>query len=166
MKPRIWTSALALAATVLGLSTAVHAHPWEGPGFAQGDMRMAQKSGAPHLEQMAKKLGLSSAQQSQLQALHDKQQAAMQSQREQNQKLQAERSAAWASPTLDAARLESLRQQELQQWDAMGKLRLEHQLAVAKILTPAQRQQMATWQQTRQHRRADKRADAHKSQHH
>lgn len=149
MKARIWTSALALAATILGLSTTVQAQPWMGQGSEHHGMRMTQKAGSPHLEQMAKKLGLSTEQQEQLKTLHEKQQAAMQSQRQQNQKLQEERSAAWAAPTLDAARLESLRQQEVQQFETMSRLRLEHQLAVAKILTPAQRQQMADWQKKR-----------------
>lgn len=149
MKTRIWTSALAVAATVLGLSTAAQAQPWMGQGQEHDGMHMAQKAGAPHVEHMAKKLGLNTEQQNQLKALHEKQRAAMQSQRKQNQKLQEERSAAWAAPTLDAARLESLRQEEVQQFEAMSKLRLEHQLAVAKILTPAQRQQMAQWRKDR-----------------
>lgn len=167
MKTRIWTSALAVAATVLGLNTAVQAQPWMGQGQDHGNMRMAQKAGAPHLEQMAKKLGLSAEQQAQLKALHEKQQAAMKTQHEESQKLQAERSAAWAAPTLDSARLESLRQQEVKQFEAMSKLRLEHQLAVAKILTSAQRLQMADWQkerQDRQHERHEQRAQDRKNQ--
>lgn len=171
MKARIWTSALAVAATLLGLSTSVQAQPWMGQ--EHDGMHMTRKAGAPHLEQMAKKLGLNTEQQNQLKALHEKQQAAMQNQRKQNQKLQEERSAAWAAPTLDAARLESLRQQEVLQFEAMSKLRLEHQLAVAKILTPAQRQQMAAWrkerlsqQHERQHERQEQRQKNHQDKHH
>jgi Spy/CpxP family protein refolding chaperone len=165
MKPRIWTSTLALAATVLGLSAAVQAQPWMGQNPAHNDMRMMHPTGAAgHWEQMAKKLGLSSEQEGQIKALHEKQQAAMKAQREQSQQLQAERSAAWAAPTLDAARLESLRQQEVKQFEAMSKLRLEQQLALAKILTPAQRQQMAEKHKARQERRQDARK-SHRAEH-
>jgi Spy/CpxP family protein refolding chaperone len=149
MKTRIWTSVLAIAATVLGLSATAQAQPWMEQNAGHSDMPMAHKSGDPHLAQMAKKLGLSAEQQKQIQALHAGQQDAMRSQREQSKKLQAARSAAWAAATLDAARLEDLRQQEIKQFDAMSKLRLEHQLALAKILTPTQRQQMADWQKAR-----------------
>ena len=99
MKPRIWTSTLALAATVLGLSAAVQAQPWMGQNPAHNDMRMMHPTGAAgHWEQMAKKLGLSSKQEGQIKALHEKQQAAMKAQREQSQQLQAERSAASITP--------------------------------------------------------------------
>ena len=125
---------------------------------------MQQKQGSPHLDRMAKKLNLTAEQQSQLKALHEKQQAAIKAQRAQTLQLQAERSAAWAAPTLDSARLESLRQQEVKQFEAMSKLRLEHQFALAKILSPEQRQKMANWQKERRAHRQEQRKKKHDDQ--
>jgi len=141
MKVRIWTSTLALAAALLGIPALVQACPDMGGGARDG-------AAMPHMEKMAQKIGLSAAQQAQMKALHDQHRAAMQENREQSKKLQAERSAAWAAPTLDAARLENLRVQEVKLFDAMSRQRLEHQLAVAIILSPEQRQAMQNWQQS------------------
>ena len=162
MKNRFWTSSLAIFATILGLSTAVQAYPWMEHHANHGSMQ--QKQGSPHLDRMAKKLNLSAEQQSQLKALHEKQQAAIKAQRAQTLQLQAERSAAWAAPTLDSARLESLRQQEVKQFEAMSKLRLEHQFALAKILSPEQRQKMANWQKERRTHRQEQRKKKHGDQ--
>ena len=162
MKNRFWTSSLAIFATILGLSTAVQAYPWMEHHADHGSMQ--QKQGSPHLDRMAKKLNLTAEQQSQLKALHEKQQAAIKAQRAQTLQLQAERSAAWAAPTLDSARLESLRQQEVKQFEAMSKLRLEHQFALAKILSPEQRQKMANWQKERRAHRQEQRKKNHDDQ--
>ena len=162
MKNRFWTSSLAIFATILGLSTAVQAYPWMEHHADHGSMQ--QKQGSPHLDRMAKKLNLSAEQQSQLKALHEKQQATIKAQRAQTLQLQAERSAAWAAPTLDSARLESLRQQEVKQFEAMSKLRLEHQFALAKILSPEQRQKMANWQKERRAHRQEQRKKKHDDQ--
>ena len=162
MKNRFWTSSLAIFATILGLSTAVQAYPWMEHHADHGSMQ--QKQGSPHLDRMAKKLNLSAEQQSQLKALHEKQQAAINAQRAQTLQLQAERSAAWAAPTLDSARLESLRQQEVKQFEAMSKLRLAHQFALAKILSPEQRQKMANWQKERRAHRQEQRKKKHDDQ--
>ena len=162
MKNRFWTSSLAIFATILGLSTAVQAYPWMEHHANHGSMQ--QKQGSPHLDRMAKKLNLSAEQQSQLKALHEKQQAAIKAQRAQTLQLQAERSAAWAAPTLDSARLESLRQQEVKQFEAMSKLRLEHQFALAKILSPEQRQKMTNWQKERRAHRQEQRKKKHDDQ--
>ena len=162
MKNRFWTSSLAIFATILGLSTAVQAYPWMEHHANHGSMQ--QKQGSPHLDRMAKKLHLTAEQQSQLKALHAKQQAAIKAQRAQTLQLQAERSAAWAAPTLDSARLESLRQQEVKQFEAMSKLRLEHQFALAKILSPEQRQKMANWQKERRAHRQEQRKKKHDDQ--
>ena len=102
----------------------------------------------PHMKRMAQKMGLDATQQAQMNALHEQQRTAMQEHREQSKKLQAERSAAWAAPTLDAARLESLRVQEVKLFETMSRQHLEHQLAMAKILSPEQRQAMQNWQQS------------------
>ncbi len=162
MKNRFWTSSLAIFATILGLSTAVQAYPWMEHHANHGSMQ--QKQGSPHLDRMAKKLNLTAEQQSQLKALHEKQQAAIKAQHAQTLQLQAERSAAWAAPTLDSARLESLRQQEIKQFEAMSKLRLEHQFALAKILSPEQRQKMANWQKERRAHRQEQRKKKHDDQ--
>ena len=154
MKVRAWTSVLALGAALLGApvmaQSAAQAPAHEPPqAWAEhGHMGVAAPHGA-RMEKMAEKLGLSAEQKKQLQALHEQEKAGMQAQREQRQKLQAERSAAWAAPTLDAARLENLRVQEVKMFDAMSRQRLEQQLAMAKILTPEQRQKMAEWKKQR-----------------
>ena len=149
MLVRVWTSSLALAAALLGFSAIAQAHP---------DMSsMAGRAeSVPHIQKMAQRIGLSAGQQEQLQVLHDKRKMAMQAQREQSKKLQQERSAAWAANTLDAARLESLRLQEVKLFDTTSRERLEHRLAVAKVLTPEQRQKMQSWESGRR---------AHQGQH-
>lgn len=147
MKARIWTSSMALAAALLGFTVVAQAHP----GMMEHEVHEGRTM--PHMQQMAQKMGLSAEQQKQLQALHDKQQTAMQANREQSKKLREERSAAWSAPTLDAARLENLRLQEVKLFDAMSRQRLEHRLAVANILTPEQRQKMASWKKDRHERK-------------
>lgn len=157
MKVRNWTSAMALGAALLGFTAFAQAHGDMGHGSMGGE------SGPRHIEKMAQKIGLTAAQQEQLKALNEKQRAAAKANREERKKLQAERSAAWTAPTLDAARLESLRQQEVKLFDAISRQRLEHQLAVAKILTPEQRQKMAQWRMKRHDRKDD---DDHDDGHH
>lgn len=102
-----------------------------------------------HWNKMSKKLALTPAQQEQMKTLHQSQRQAMQSQMEQRKKLRQDQRAAMQAPVLDAAKLEDLRQQELRLHDQTSKQRLEHQLAVAKILTPEQRQKMTAQMQAR-----------------
>ena len=102
-----------------------------------------------HWNKMSKQLALTPAQQEQMKTLHQSQRQAMQSQMEQRKKLHQDQRAAMQAPALDAAKLEDLRQQELRLHDQTSKQRLEHQLAVAKILTPEQRQKMTTQMQAR-----------------
>ena len=129
------------------LATALAAGAAQAESWKHGDKDTARAE--QHWNKMTKKLALTPAQQEQMKTLHQSQRQAMQSQMEQRKKLRQDQRAAMQAPVLDAAKLEDLRQQELRLHDQASKQRLEHQLAVAKILTPEQRQKMTAQMQVR-----------------
>ena len=129
------------------LATALAAGAAQAESWKHGDKDTARAE--QHWNKMTKKLALTPAQQEQMKTLHQSQRQAMQSQMEQRKKLRQDQRAAVQAPVLDAAKLEDLRQQELRLHDQASKQRLEHQLAVAKVLTPEQRQKMYAQMQAR-----------------
>ena len=129
------------------LATALAAGAAQAESWKHGDKDTARAE--QHWNKMTKKLALTPAQQEQMKTLHQSQRQAMQSQMEQRKKLRQDQRAAMQAPVLDAAKLEDLRQQELRLHDQASKQRLEHQLAVAKVLTPEQRQKMHAQMQAR-----------------
>lgn len=130
-----------LLSSVLAVGLA-QAAPW---GHDDKDGARAEQ----HWNKMSKSLALTPAQQEQMKTLRQKQRQAMQSMMEQRKKLHQEQIAAMQAPTPDRVKLENLRQQELRLHDQASKQRLEHQLAMAQILTPEQRKKMAEKMQAR-----------------
>lgn len=136
MKTKRTLKTLALTLGLAGLMAAAHAAPGGKMG-AHGE-----HNGQAHFERMAKELNLSAEQQTQMKALHEQRMASMKARGEGQKKARDEARQAWAATPPDAAKLEALRQAQVRDFDARSKADLAHRLAVAKILTPEQRQKM------------------------
>lgn len=109
---------------------------------AAPDDKHADKKSGDRFERMAKHLELTAEQKAQLQPLHEQRRAAMQERRRNMQELHKNMQSAWTADAVDEQKLETLRQEQVRQFDADSKAQLQHRLAVAKVLTPAQRQKM------------------------
>jgi len=124
-------------------------------GWAQAQPMMGGDHGGAAMQRMATELGLSADQQAQCKALHEREHAAMKANMAQHKAWAEKEHAAWAAPQLDEKQLETLRQEEVQWFDAMSKQRLAHDLAMAKILTPEQRAKMQSLKAEHMHHHGD-----------
>ena len=106
-----------------------------GPGMAMGEPR-----------QMGRMLNLVNATPEQRKQIHDIMLAArkdLQTQREAGRKLHEQQRALFAAPTVDAAAVESLRQQMVAQHDQASKRMTQALLDASHVLTPEQRKTLA-----------------------
>jgi Spy/CpxP family protein refolding chaperone len=82
-------------------------------------------------------------QRAQLQQIFSAARADLKAQHEQGRALREQARALWTQPTVDARQAETLRQQLQAQQDEASKRRMQAMLEASRVLTPAQRQQLA-----------------------
>jgi protein CpxP len=114
------------------------------PGGVQGGPGAAMFAGGPrHLERMLDSVQATPEQRVQLQQIFGAARADLKAQHEQGRALREQVRALWVQPTVDARAAEGLRQQLQAQHDAASKRGMQAMLEASRVLTPAQRQQLA-----------------------
>jgi periplasmic protein CpxP/Spy len=141
---------LALAA---GIGTAAFAHsgPWERGGIGMHHGRAGNR--------MLDLAGATPEQRTQIEQIMQSARADMKPLRASGQTLRQQTRALLAQPTIDANAAEALRQQELALHDQVSKRLLQALIAAANVLTPEQRQTLATQIAERQDLMARHRAE-------
>ena len=122
-----------LAVGVLSMSVA-RAHGFGGPGH--GDMAAHMQGRIDHLLTAA---GATDAQKAQVKAVWDGTRPQLQPLHKQHADLRRQIGQALAAPTIDAARIEQLRQQSVATMDKISALTTKAMVASAQVLTPDQR---------------------------
>ena len=153
-----------LAASLLGLavSTAAFAAP-------HGHDMMAGGWGGGHfMQRMLDRVNATPEQRAQIKAITDAAATERKAQFQANRGLHEQMMALFTQPAIDANAAEALRQQQMAQFDAASKRRLQTMLQVANVLTPEQRQQIAQEMAQRRdmrqrHQREQRALDAPKS---
>jgi Spy/CpxP family protein refolding chaperone len=146
----------ALAWTVAATTAVAAASAWAcpGPGGDAGAWpRMGPIGAIAHadgaqlelwLQRFGERLQLQPAQRDQIRRLVQSAAADLKPLREQGQQLRDERQRLWRQATLDEAAIAALRQREMA-WHAQWRERVDQvMLDIARVLTPEQRQQLAT----------------------
>lgn len=95
------------------------------------------------MTRMLDRVNATPEQRTQIQQIMQKQAGEMRGQREAGRALRQQVMAQFAQPTVDAAAVEALRQQQLAMHDAASKRMTAAMLEVSRVLTPEQRKQMA-----------------------
>ncbi|HEX6017072.1 MAG TPA: Spy/CpxP family protein refolding chaperone [Burkholderiaceae bacterium] len=156
VKPRSLTpmrgARLLALACVVALSGAymsvAHAQPAMGP--AAGPMMFGHgPHGGRGLERMLDGINASADQRSRIHDIVKAAQADLRNQREASRGLRERAMTLFAQPTVDANAVEALRQQMLQQHDAMSRRWTQAMLDAAAVLTPEQRKQLVERMQQR-----------------
>ncbi len=106
-----------------------------GMGLPLGHPRMA--------ERLLDSVAATPEQRTQIRSLLEAARTDLQAQREAGRTLREQQRALFTQPTVDARAAETLRQQMLAQHDAGSKRMTQLMLDVSRVLTPAQRQQLA-----------------------
>jgi Spy/CpxP family protein refolding chaperone len=109
--------------------------PHGGMGLPLGHPRMA--------ERLLDSVDATPEQRTQIRNLLEAARGDLQAQREAGRSLHQQQMALFAQPTVDARAAEALRQQMLAQHDTASKRMTQLMLDVSRVLTPAQRQQLA-----------------------
>lgn len=129
----------------------MHGHHAMGADAGIGMMGMPGRQ----MERMLDKIGATPEQRTQLRQIHESARADMRQQREQAAPLREQARALWTQPTVDARAAEALRQQMQAQRELASKRQLQAMLDASRVLTPAQRQQMAEMAQARAAKRQE-----------
>ncbi|HEX6362599.1 MAG TPA: Spy/CpxP family protein refolding chaperone [Albitalea sp.] len=139
------------AGMVLAISASVALSAWAhqgGPGGRHGGMAMdgpamfMGKAGGRGLERMLEGVNATDAQRAQIRQITQQAAEDMKAEREQHRALRQRMLEAFTAPTVDAATVESLRQQMLAQHDTRSRRMLQAMLDVSRVLTPEQRAQI------------------------
>jgi Spy/CpxP family protein refolding chaperone len=118
-----------------GAGGEMHGGMGGGMGLPLGHPRMAQR--------LLDSVNATPEQRTQVSSLLEAARTDLQAQREAGRTLREQQRALFAQPTVDARAAETLRQQMLAQHDAGSKRMTQLMLDVSRVLTPAQRQQLA-----------------------
>jgi periplasmic protein CpxP/Spy len=97
------------------------------------------------LTRMLDRVNATPEQRTQIQQVMQTQANQMRAQREAGRALRQQSMVLFAQPTVDAAAVEALRQQQLAMHDAASKRMTTAMLEISRILTPEQRKQMADY---------------------
>ena len=108
------------------------------------------------IDHMLDGVGATDAQRSQIKQIASAAAGDMKTQMEAGRGLRERGMQIFAAPTVDAAAAEQLRQQMLQQHDAMSKRTTQAMLDVARVLTPEQRAKLGERMKDRQSRMAER----------
>lgn len=133
-----------------------HRHgPWAAAAGPMGGMMgspMAAMMGGRRGERMLETAGVSVEQRAQIRQLVEAARADGQARRDDARKLHEQLRQLFTQPTVDANAAEALRQQQLAQFDAASKRRLQLMLDLSRVLTPEQRSKLAALAQQRHER--------------
>jgi len=121
---------------------------------AQGGAAMLPLQGRG-LERMLDRLEASAEQRTQIQAIAQAVRADLEAGREAGQALRAQMADLFAQPSIDAAAVETVRQQMMARHDQASQRMTQAMLEIGQVLTPAQRSQLAEWRQARAERMAE-----------
>ncbi|MEK8033415.1 Spy/CpxP family protein refolding chaperone [Ideonella sp. DXS29W] len=169
--PRAWryvAAGLALSAvaafSLVNLASA-HARPdgappagmHQGPGFGMPGMGLPMAG--PMMDRMLDEIQATPAQREQLRQLAESARADLKTPMEAARADHEKMAELFAQPTVDAAAVESLRKKMLARHDQVSKRMNVAMLDAAKVLTPEQRQQMASLAKQHAERMADRRAE-------
>jgi periplasmic protein CpxP/Spy len=128
------------------------------PGPHMGGSGMA---GGPPIEHLLESVDASDAQRSQIKQIMKSAREDLKPQHEALQRLRNEGQALLAAPSIDAAAVESLRQQAQIQHEAVSKRMSQALVAAANVLTPEQRAKLAERMAKRKARMAEHRQERH-----
>ncbi|MED5621171.1 Spy/CpxP family protein refolding chaperone [Ideonella sp. BN130291] len=140
---------LLLAALILAVigTFALTAYAQDGPrhgGHGGGHgMFMGPGVMGPHLDRMLDSVKATDAQRSQIKQIAQAAANDLKAQRESGKALHEQGMALFTQPTVDANAAEALRQQMMARHDQASKRMLQAMLDISRVLTPAQRQQLA-----------------------
>lgn len=136
--------ALVMSAAALVLTLGALQPAQAMPGAVHDGPGAAIWGGSPRqLERLLDSVQATPEQRAQLQQIYGAARVDLKAQREQGRALREQARALWTQPTVDARAAETLRQQMQAQQDAASKRRLQAMLDASRVLTPAQRQQLA-----------------------
>lgn len=139
------TLALALAGGAVLASHPAHAAPGPRDGAGMHGGSMGGMMGSPrHLERMLDDVGASADQKSQIKAIMDAARKDLQALHEAGRPLMQQQMELFAQPTVDARAAEALRQQMLARHDKASQRMMQAMLDASRVLTPEQRQKLAT----------------------
>lgn len=144
----MWTTATVLAVGAAAAGTVALAQPAEQAGHHHAAMRggpgaMPFPLMGRGLERMLDEVKASDAQRTQIRQIADAAAADLKAQRDTRRALHQRGMELFTAPAVDANAAEALRQQMLQQHDAVSKRTLQAMLDVSRVLTPEQRTQFA-----------------------
>lgn len=150
---KLWAATAALALTAvfaqgafaapddaMGATRHMHGHGGEMAGGMGGGMGWASPRG---IGRALDAVNATAEQRSQIQALLAAAKPDFEQQRAASRALHEQAGALWSQPTVDARAAETLRQQTVAQHDQSSRRMLQLALDVSRVLTPAQRQQLA-----------------------
>ncbi len=138
------TLVLAVAAS---LATPGHAAPADGmPGAGPGRMMghgMMGPMGGPGMARMLDAVGATADQKAQIRQIMQAAGAELKAQRDAGRDLRDSLAAEFQQPTVDANRVEALRQQQMARHDQASRRMMQAMIEASRVLTPEQRQQLA-----------------------
>ncbi|MCX7661003.1 MAG: Spy/CpxP family protein refolding chaperone [Caldimonas manganoxidans] len=170
-KRGVSVGAAAVALTAAGAAVAAASNP--GPGSPPA-LHMAMHHGGPsgglgfrlgddpqHVDRMvdrvARDLALSQAQADQIRAIARAAAQDLQGQRDKMRALKEQAARVWTQPQVDAAAVESMRQQHMALMDERSRRINRALLEISAVLTPEQRTQLVQRMQERRHERRQER---------
>ena len=133
---------LALASTFAQVAMARPGPPGGAGGFGF--------FGGPHLQHLLDSVNATDAQKAQIRQIMQAARADMKAQRKAGGNLHEQAMQLFTQPTVDAAAVETLRQQMLQQHDQASRRISQAMLEVSRVLTPEQRAQLGAQMKKRQ----------------
>jgi Spy/CpxP family protein refolding chaperone len=142
---RRWTWLLALPLCA-GLSiSAAQAGQGHHGGRGFGDQAgLAMGGGGHHFDRLLSAANATDAQKAQIKAAWDAARPQLQTVRDERMKLHQQLQQALAAPTIDTTKVETLRRQSVQLMDKASAITTQAFVTSAQVLTPEQRQKVAT----------------------
>lgn len=144
LKLKTWLSTGMVVAALAFSGVAAQAQGHGGPmGHRGGHGMSMMPMGGGHMEHMLDMVDASDAQRAQIKQIMDAAHADLKAQHEGSRKLHEQSMALFTAPNIDAAAIESLRQQMNAQHEAASKRMSQAMVEAARVLTPEQRAKMA-----------------------
>ena len=135
--------ALLLVAAAGTVTMTAQAAPMDGHRHAGMGGGPGMMMGGPRAERMLEAVGASAEQRSQIRAIMDAARNDLQAQRESGRALHDQMRQLFTQPAVDANAVEALRQQQMAHRDAASRRMTQAMVEASRVLTPAQRTQLA-----------------------
>lgn len=170
-RARWWVGGLGVAAALLAAMSTfnVYAGHGERHHHKHGEMEASMAMGGlpplagKHADRIYKRLNVTDEQKAQLQALAKSHKESMAQQRQVHQALHQDMKALLRQPTIDETALQSLRARMLAHHQEVAAKRWDLAAGMARVLTPAQRLQLADMMDKREARAKDRKKDRMKA---